>query len=84
VMPAVQIAPTYERASGVSIAKSYKAEVFDLKLLAAAVGRGEVALNMIEPNQSALNAMARASKGTIQFPGVRCVEDSTVRSGGRR
>jgi hypothetical protein len=84
VMPAIQIAPTYERASGVSIAKRYKAEVFDIKLLAAAVGRGEAVVNLIEANQSALNAMARASKGSIKIPGVRCVEDSTVRSGGRR
>lgn len=84
ITSAIQVAPTYERAAGVSIAKTYRAEVVDLKKLAAAVGSGQWPTNLIEANQPALNAMARASKGSIEIPGVRFVEDSTVRSGGRR
>ena len=84
VAPAIPLAPAYERAIGLSIAKTYKAEVFDLKALAAGIGGGLWPVNLIEANQPALNAMARATKGTIKIPGVRFVEDSTVRSGGRR
>lgn len=82
---AIPAAPTYERAAGVSVAKTYRAEVVDVRKLAAAVGAGLWPVNLIEANQSALNAMARASKGSIQIPGVRFVEDATVRSsGGKR
>lgn len=82
---AIPVAPTYERAAGVSVAKTYRAEVVDVRKLAAAVGAGTWPTNLIEPNQPALNAMARASKGSIEIPGVRFVEDATVRSsGGRR
>ena len=82
---AIPAAPTYERAAGVSVAKTYRAEVVDIRKLAAAVGAGLWPVNLIEANQPALNAMARASKGSIQIPGVRFVEDATVRSsGGKR
>ena len=81
VMAPIRTVPVYERTSGVSIAKVYKAEVTNIKLLASAVASGTVPENYIEANMVTLNAMMRASKGGMQIPGVRCIEESTVRDG---
>lgn len=81
VMAPVRVVPVYERTSGVSIAKVYKAEVISIKLLASAVASGTVPENLIEANMTTLNALMRASRGGIQIPGVRCIEESTVRDG---
>jgi hypothetical protein len=83
VAPAVRVAPTVQRVSGVSMAKSYRAEVFDIRKLAKAVADGVVAATLIEGNQTALNQMARATKGSITIPGVRIIEEAGIRAGRR-
>ena len=80
----VPVQQTYVRASGVSTLRTYKAEVVDIRKLARAVADGVVAANLIEANMPALNAMARASKGAMQIPGVSFKEEMGVRYGGRR
>lgn len=81
--PRPVVAPTFTKAKGVSTAITYAAEVFDIKALCRAVAEGKVSSEMVQPNMTALNGMARALKGTMQIPGVRCVENASVRAGGR-
>lgn len=82
VVPVAKVQPTYQRATGVSTAVTYRAEVIDIKKLARAVADGVVPHTLITANSSALNALARAQKGVMQIPGVRVVEDSIVRARG--
>lgn len=81
--PRPVVAPTFVKAKGVSTVMVYAAEVFDIKALCRAVADGKVSSEMVQPNMTALNGMARALKSTMQIPGVRCIETPSVRAGGR-
>ena len=78
--PAPIIAPVRVAApsvAGVAVRETWRAEVYDFAALVAAV-RPELLL----PNQSALDALARALKSAGNIPGVRFVstKSTTVRS----
>ena len=77
--PVIRVEPTIQRAAGISTAKIYRAEVFDIKKLARAVADGCVAATLIEGNTVALNQLARATKGSVAIPGVRVIEEQAVR-----
>ena len=64
------VAPTYQKASGIASRENWKARVVDLKKLCAAIAKGTVPPNYVLPNESVLNARARADKGTMNLPGV--------------
>jgi hypothetical protein len=67
---AAPVAPTYERASGISKPRAnWKCVITDLKKLCAAIGKGQVPTNYVTPNETALNARARADEATMQIPG---------------
>lgn len=68
--------------SGISTRKTWKAEVVDFEVLVLAAAEGHVPMEYILPNETMLNAAARALKGTAKIPGVRVYEDTgvTVRS----
>jgi hypothetical protein len=69
---------------GSSIRTTWKAEVFDLVLLVNAVVDGKVPIGYVEANQSALNMVAQASKGSMNIPGVRAIKHvSAVQRGGK-
>ena len=71
VAPVPKAAPTYQKASGVGIRKSWSAEVTDMRALAEAVAKGKVSVLAIQANQTFLNQQARSMKDTLQIPGVR-------------
>lgn len=52
---------------------NFQAEIFDLRALAKGVVEGKVPIDAIQGNEQFLNAMARARKGTLDYPGVRVV-----------
>jgi len=83
VAPSIAVKPAYVPVAGISTAKTYRAEVVDLKKLVKAVANGEASESFITANLTALNGVARSTRGTITIPGVRIVEDSTVRAGRR-
>ena len=60
------------KASRLSAGKTlWYAEVTDIKALCKAIADGKASINLIEPNMTALNNMARAMKSTMNIPGVQ-------------
>lgn len=78
VVVAAPVMPTFEKVSGISTRSKWVAVVTNLKLLAAGVGKGQVPVNYIEANQSALNARAAADKSTLSLPGVVAREEKII------
>jgi len=72
-MAAPMVAPTYERATGVSGRANWKAEVFDIKALCRAVTDGKVPSHYVEPNLVVLNKIASGDKQLMNVPGVRAI-----------
>lgn len=64
--------------SGVSFREDWSAEVVDLMALIRHVAQTPSLVNLLAPNQTALNAMARAQKSALSLPGVRAVSRKTV------
>ena len=78
VVPAIVAAPTYQRTSGISTTKRWRAEVVDIKALCRAIGDGKAPSNLVLPNMTALNGLARALKESFNTPGCKAVTDSSV------
>lgn len=72
------LAPTFQRQAGVSTSQRWRAEVTDIRALCLAIGQGRTSQELVLPNGPALNAIARAMKGTINVPGVRAVAETSV------
>jgi hypothetical protein len=66
---AAPVAPVYNKAQGVSVREQWKCVVVDIKKLCLAVAKGVVSAEYVIPNQTALNARARADKKTLNIPG---------------
>lgn len=64
-------APPAPSAPGLSFREHWSAEVTDLKALVQAVAAGSQPLDLLLPNDAALNALARSLKSSLQIPGVR-------------
>lgn len=67
-----------EKVAGVHKIQVWKAEVTDLMTLVKAVAEGRAPLMFIEANTQALNKQAKATKDTLQVPGVRFYAEATV------
>jgi len=78
ILPVPVVAPTFQRAQGVSTQQRWKAEVTDIKALCRAIGNGHASLEFVTPNMVALNSVARAMKQTMNIPGVRAVPETTI------
>jgi hypothetical protein len=72
------IAPTYEKASGISRRENWKARVVDMKALCKAIGAGKVPVEYVCANDSALNARAKADKQTLNIPGVQAYNEPII------
>jgi hypothetical protein len=68
------VAPTFQKAAGVSGRSNWKAEIVDMKALCRAIADGKVPTNYVE-GTPALNSRVRADKENSNIPGVRAVED---------
>lgn len=64
------LAPSYQRAAGVSSRDHWVAEVTDIKALCRAIAAGKASTEFVMPNQSALDKTASALKLTMAVPGV--------------
>ena len=58
-------------AAGVSATERWACQVVDVRALCKGIADGLVSVEMVIPNQSALNKMAAAMKGTFNIPGSR-------------
>lgn len=72
------VQPTYERASGVSKRDNWKCRVTNMKDLCKAVAQGKVPANYVLPNESVLNARAKADRETLAIPGCQAWNDSII------
>ncbi len=68
---------TRPKTENISTREVWSAEVYDLRALCKWIGGGG-AMNLVEPNVSALNALARAQKNELATPGVRAVSKTVV------
>jgi hypothetical protein len=64
------VAPTYQKAAGVSTRENWSARLVDIKKLCLAVAKGTVPVSYVEANMVALNARAKADRATMNVPGV--------------
>lgn len=70
----VIVASAVPKVNGVSKPRgTYKAEVTSLALLVKAAAEGKVPVQMLQPNQSALDSIARTLKEELRYPGVRVI-----------
>lgn len=82
--PAVQVfVPEPEKPRGYAMPETWSAEVIDIKVLCRAIADGQASANLITPNLTALNQMARAMKGTFNVPGCKAVRSYGIRRTGR-
>lgn len=75
---AAPVQPTYAKASGVSGRDNWKCVVTNLKDLCKAIGAGKVPVNYVEPNDSVLNARARADQDTMNIPGCMAKNERII------
>jgi len=76
VMPErMEIATTVAKITGLSSRSTWRAEVTDKSALIAHVAGHPEWLNLLEPNMTALNGLARSQKSALALPGVKAVEE---------
>jgi hypothetical protein len=78
VVVAPVVEPTYQKASGIARRDNWKCKVENLKELCKAIGAGKVPVEYVLPNESALNARARADKSTMNLPGCKAYNESVI------
>ncbi len=72
------VAETFEKSSSVSTRTTWKAEVYNYKLLCQSVVDGKVSGEAIDANMPFLNKLARQEKGDLDIPGVKAVSETGV------
>ena len=77
------VAPTYQRASGISKRENWKAKVTNFHDLVKAAAKDKSLLAYLQVNESALNSRAKADKSTLAIPGVIAYNDSIVSARGK-
>jgi len=70
--------PPIAKVDGLSGRKTYSAEVMDMVALCKAIGDGSQSSNLVQPNSTALNGMARALKSNLNIPGVKVVTKTST------
>ena len=68
---------------GATVKTFWHAEVTDLKMLCKAIANGMAAVNLVEPNMTALNGMARSLKKEMNVPGVKAVSTTSMAATGK-
>lgn len=75
--PVVIVAPQIAKVAGLSEQTRWSAEVTDLARLVSHVAKHPELINLLVPNDTALNALARAQQAALAIPGVRAVPTTT-------
>jgi hypothetical protein len=81
IVAPVVVAPTTPKVAGISYRTTYAAEVTDKAALVTFCASHPQFLHCVSADMTALNALARTMKQTMQIPGVRVVETRTVAAG---
>ena len=77
LVPAVET-ESFARPKGYSTRDQFEIEVIDILLLARAVVAGSIQKEVLQANTKLLAAMAKASNGDLQIPGVRITKKVNV------
>lgn len=80
---AVRPAPATPKVAGISYRDTYSARVVSPAKLIAFVARHPQFANLLVPNQTALNQLARAQKEMLQIDGVEVVKERVAAAGSR-
>jgi hypothetical protein len=70
----------FQKAAGISTANTWKGECYSLPQLVRAIAEGKANIGLIEANTTAINQLARATRGTLAVPGIRFFNQPTVRA----
>jgi colicin import membrane protein len=81
VVPPARVEPVFQQARGVSVAANWKGEVTSLPALVKAVAENKASIGLVMANETAINQLARATRDTLQVPGIRFFSESVVRAG---
>jgi hypothetical protein len=76
------VAANVDKAQGISTRQNWKAEVTDKMALVQAVAAGKLPISMLDVNMTSLNAIAKATKGEVEYPGVRFYPETVVSARG--
>jgi hypothetical protein len=81
-LPAIapKVESTFQAARGITTAANWKGQVTSLESLVTAIAAGKANLNLVMANKPAINQLARATRGTLEVPGVRFFNESVVRA----
>lgn len=83
VAPTVVVKSAMPKVQGVTYRDNWKvADVVNVKLLAGAVAAGTASPNLLTPNMTALNQIARATQGAQSVPGVTFYNDRQIAARG--
>ena len=63
---------------GISYRDNWKGKVVDLSKLIMAIATGHAPLSIIKIDESALNQLAKSTKGTMSYPGIVFYNDKVV------
>ena len=66
------------KTKGASVSKTWVGEVVDIKALCGAIADGRVPASFVAPVDKAINDYARATKGSIESPGINFYEKSNT------
>lgn len=80
---AAPVEPTYQKALGVSGRDNWKCRVTSIKDLCKAVAAGKVPVTYVLPNESVLNARAKADRETLNIPGCVAYNERIISGRGR-
>lgn len=80
VAPPPPVPQTFQRAAGISTSANWKGTCHSLALLVKAIAEGKANIGLVTANETAINQLARATRGTLQIPGIRFFNDPTVRA----
>jgi hypothetical protein len=76
-----QAPPAFQAARGITTVVSWKGT--SLETLVKAIAAGKASISLVMANETAINQLARATRGTLNVPGINFFTESIVRAGRR-
>lgn len=76
--PPIVAAPTFQKAAGISVKGSWKAEVTDVVKLCAFIVKNPHYAHLVEPDMAKLNALARTMQKNFNIEGARAFEAGSI------
>ena len=74
----MEIAPTATKVAGLASRSTWRAELVDKLALVTYVAQHPEWLNLLEPNMTAINGLARSQKSALAIPGIRAVQEKQL------